>query len=122
MEDGVLSVIADKKVIVAIVVVVADAAALTPSAACEACFCGYVSECAVTIVFEEVAGGFLSFGEAFETPAVDEEDVELAILIVVVESDAAAGGFKQIFVFSFAAIKSFCVDAGLRGYVDELQA
>ena len=50
--ENVLAVVADKQIVPAIVVVVADTAALTPSAAGEASFDGDIGECAVAIVLE----------------------------------------------------------------------
>src|SRR6266850_5638563 len=56
--------------------------------------------------------GFLSGGKTFEAPAVDEKNVEPAVLVVIVESDAAAGGFEKIFVLVLAAVNGFGVQAG----------
>ena len=74
---------------------------------------GDVGKGAVAIVFEEVADGFLSFGEALEPPAVDEEDVEPVVVVVVEESRAAAGGFEQILVAVLAAEDGLDVEAGV---------
>src|SRR6266850_5494354 len=56
--------------------------------------------------------GFLSGGETFEAPAVDEKNVQPAVVVVIVESDDAAGGFEKVFVFVLAAIDGFRVEAG----------
>src|SRR5437016_4010229 len=100
--EDVLAVIADEEVVPAVVVVIADTAALAPSRAGESRFHGNVSEGAVAIVFEEVRDGFLSFGEAFEARAVDQEDIDPVVVIVVEEGHTAAGGFEQIFVLVFS--------------------
>ncbi len=62
--EDVLAEVADKEVVPAIIVVIADTAALTPSCAGESGFRGDVGEGAVAIVLEEMRDGFLSFREA----------------------------------------------------------
>jgi len=66
--------------------------------------------------------GFLAFGEALQTCAVDEEDVEPVVVIVVVEGDSAAGGFEEILVLELASVDGLGVEAGLAGYIDEADA
>jgi hypothetical protein len=56
--------------------------------------------------------GFLSSGETFETPAVDKKYVQPAVVVVVVESDAAACGFEKILVLVLAAVDGFGIQAG----------
>ncbi len=82
---------------------------------------GDVGEGAVAIVLEQVRGRLFAFGEAFQTPSVDQEDVEPAIVVVVVEGDAAAGGLEQIFVLVLAAEDGFGVEAGFFGDIDKAQ-
>jgi hypothetical protein len=120
--EDVLAVVGDKEVVEAVVVVVADAAALTPSAATQAGLEGDIGEGAIAIIFEEAGDGFLAFGEALETCAVDEEDVEPVVVIVVVEGDTAAGGFEEILVLVLAAVGGLGVEAGLASYIDEADA
>ncbi len=120
--EDVLAVVTDEEIVPAVVVVVADAAALAPAAVCEAGFGGDVGEGAVAIVFEEVRDGFLALGKAFDTGAVDEEDIDPVVVIVVEESYAAACGFEEISVFVFATVDGFGVEAGLAGDVDEADA
>ena len=81
-----------------------------------------VGKGAVAIVFEEMADRLVALGKAFETPAVDEEDVEPVVVVVVKEGGAAAGGFEQVFVAVLAAEDGFDVEAGLFGHVDKLDA
>ena len=88
----------------------------------EAGFYGDVGEGAVAIVFVEMGAGFLASGKAFEAGAVDEEDVEPAVVVVVVKSYAAAGGFEEVFVFVFTAEDGFGVEAGFFGDVYEVYA
>jgi len=56
--------------------------------------------------------GLLAGGKTFETPAVDEKNIEPAVVVVIIESDAAAGGLEEIFVFVLAAENGFDIKAG----------
>src|SRR5260370_41688058 len=87
--EDVLAVVADKEIVPAIIVVIADAAALSPSCAGESSFRSDVGEVAVAIVFEEVRDGFLSFGKAFEAGAGLHVDIRASILIIGGRSYAA---------------------------------
>src|SRR5271156_6455859 len=92
--ESVLAVVSDEEVVVAIVVVVADAAGLSPAGAdVEAGTFGDIGEGAVAIIFEQTAMRLVALGETFEAPAIHEKYVEPAIVVVVVEGQAAAGGF-----------------------------
>jgi hypothetical protein len=116
----ILAVVTDEEIVPAVVVVVADAAALAPSAVSKACFGRDIGEGAIPVIFEEVRNGFLSLGKAFEARAVDEEDVDPVVVVVVEESYPTACGFEQISVLVFAAVDGFGVEAGLAGYIDEI--
>src|SRR6266404_2543211 len=109
--ENVFSEVGDEEIVGAVVVVVAHAHGLPPSGMEQAGFGGDVRESAVAIVFEETVRGFLSGGKTFEAPAVDEKNVEPAVVVVIVESDAAAGGFEKILVFVLAAVNGFGVQA-----------
>src|ERR1700689_2163281 len=65
-EQSVLAVVADEEVVPAIIVVVANTAALAPSAACQAGFEGDVSEGPIAIILEQVRDGFLSLRKTFQ--------------------------------------------------------
>ena len=121
--ENVLAVVGDEEIVIAVVVVVADAAGLSPAGAdVEAGTFGDIGEGAVAIVFEETAMRFLAFGKTLEAPAIDEEEIEPAVVVIVVEGEAAAGGFEEIFVFADAAENGFNVEAGTFDDVDERDA
>ena len=102
---GVLAVVGNEEVVVAVVVVVADTAGLAPAGlVLEAGAFGHVCEGAVAIVFEEAAVRLLAGREAFQAPAVDEEEVLPAVVVIVVKGEAAAGGFKEVLVGQLAAV------------------
>lgn len=69
-----------------------------------------------------MADRFLAFWETFEPPAVDDEDVEPVVVVVVEEGYTAAGGLKQIFVAMLATENCFNVEARGFCYVGELDA
>ena len=97
--ESVLSVVGDEEIVVAVVVVVANAAGLAPAGLVFQAGAGsHIGEGAVAIVLEEVAVRLLSSGKSFQPPAVHEKQIQPAIVVVVVEGEAAAGGLEQIFV------------------------
>lgn len=51
--------------------------------------------------------------ETFQPRAVDQEDIQPAVIVVIIEGDATAGGFEQVFVFVFAAVNRFRVEPRL---------
>src|ERR671923_2305853 len=77
---NILAVISDEQVVEAVVVVVANADALSPAGTAQPGFIGDVGEGAITIVFEKVRGGFLAFGKTFKTRAIHDENIEPAVV------------------------------------------
>src|SRR5947199_7832300 len=117
--ENVLAEISDEQVVPAIVVVVADAASLSPARVRDAGFQGNVGKRAVPIVAEQMRGGLTAFGKTFKARAVDQENIEPAVVVVVVKGDAAARGFEQIFVFVLAAENGLCIQTGFAAHIDE---
>src|SRR5271168_648624 len=64
----------------------------------------------------------LSLGKTIQTPAVDEEEIEPAIVIVVIKCEPAACGFEQVFIPALRAIGGCDGKAGLSGDVDVAHA
>src|ERR1700722_4865131 len=101
--EDVFSVVRDVEIFLAIVVVVADTNALAPAGMGEAGFLGDVGETAVVIVvIQMTSGGFLG-GSRIEAGAVSDENVGPAVVVVVENGDAGAGGFKDVFFGVYAA-------------------
>src|SRR5229473_2372588 len=117
--ENVFSEVGNEEIVEAVVVVIADANGLPPAGMEQAGFSGDVRESSVAIVFEEMRSGFLSGRETFEAPAVDKKNVQPAVVVVIVESDAAAGGFEKILVLVLAAVNGFGVQAGFARDVKE---
>src|SRR5262249_42286441 len=87
--EDVFAEVGDEQVLEAVVVVIANANALSPAGVDETGFDRDVGKGAVAIVLEQMTGGGLAGGKAFEAGAVDEEDVKPAVVVVVVESEGA---------------------------------
>src|ERR1700753_279953 len=119
----VLAVVGHEKIIVAIVVVVTDTTGLSPAGFVLQAGAGrYIGKGTVAVVLEKMTAGFLPGGKAFESPAIDQEEVEPTVGVVVVEGEPAAGGLQQIFVGFLAAINSFGGKACLLHNVSEADA
>jgi hypothetical protein len=69
-----------------------------------------------------MGSGFLPRSKSFQTRTVDQKDVEPAIVIVVIEGDAAAGRVQKLFILVLAAQNSFGVQAGFFGHIHETDA
>src|SRR5262249_41458986 len=83
-----------EKIVVAVVVEIADRYRATPTGAMQAGFLGDVGEGAVAIIAIETIGG--AGGRAFESRAAEQEDVEPAIVVEIEEGDAAPDGFTEV--------------------------
>src|SRR5258708_1559985 len=117
--ENIFAEVGDEKIVETVVVVIADADALSPARMMQAGFGSDVGEGAVAIVFEKMRNRFLASRKTFEAPAVDEENIQPAVVVVIVKSDTAAGGFEKVFVFVLATENGFGVQAGLARNVEE---
>src|SRR5579862_9612740 len=61
-------------------------------------------------------------GKALKPGTVHQEDIEPAIVVVIVKSDAASGGFEEIFIFVFAAEDGFRIQTRFTANVQEADA
>ena len=117
--ENIFAEISHEEIVEAVVVVIADADSLAPAGMQEPGFLGDVGEGAVAIVSEKMIGGLLTNWKAFKARAVNQENVKPAVVIVIVESDAAASRFEKEFVFVLAAEDGLGVKAGFAGDVEE---
>src|SRR5262249_16475 len=92
--ENVLPKIHDEEALNPMIVITPDAHTLTPAGMDQAGFGGDVGEGAVAIVFEKMRRRRWSCRKTFETPSVDEKNVEPVIVVVVIERHAAAGGLE----------------------------
>jgi len=102
--EDILAVVRDVQILEAIVVIVADTHALAPAGMREAGFLSDIGEGAVVVVaVEMIRGSFVRSEAAVELCAVDDEDVGPAVVIVIEDRDASAGGFDNVFFRGDAA-------------------
>src|ERR1035438_2136958 len=107
----------------AIVVVIADATRLSPARAqFEARAFANIGERAVAIILKETTMRFMALGESFKAPAIYKKNVQPAVIVVVVERQAATGRFEQVFIFVHAAIDRFHIEARTFYDIDEADA
>src|SRR5207247_6623749 len=101
--EHLIAVIGNEQIDGAVVVVVAGADALPPSASAHARLLSDVHECAVAAVSIQMAPRRGVAGRGFETGAVDEKNVGPAVVVVIQDRDASAGGFEDVVLGVFAA-------------------
>src|SRR5271166_2021820 len=113
MIKRVLPIVGDEQIVITIVVIVADAARLSPTGAhFQARTLGDIGERAVTVVLEQTTMRLLTFGKSFQAPSIHHKNVQPAIVVVIVEGEAAASGFQQVLVLAHATEDGFNVQAG----------
>src|SRR5258705_280397 len=100
-----------------VIVVVPDTRRLTPPARRESGARRHILERAVPLVAVQVIGRLLPFGKSLESGAVDEEDVDPAVRVVVDGRCAAAGCFDQVLVGALPPVDGPSLEARLTGHV-----
>ncbi len=103
MVQDIFPVVGDVKIFETIIVIVADAHPLAPSCVCEPRLFRYVGEGAVMIIAVEMVRRCFARGETFQLRAVHDENVGPAIIVVIKNRNAGAGGFENVFFRAFAA-------------------
>ena len=121
MIENIFAKISDEKIFETVVVIITDAHSLAPARVGDAGFGGDISEGAVAIVFEEMRSGLLSGREALKARAIHQKNVEPAVVVVIVESDATTRGLEQIFILMLAAVDGFCIQSRLAGDIGEAE-
>src|SRR5439155_2993891 len=100
--ENVLAPVHDKKVVKAVVVVVADADALAPAEAGQSGLLRHVLEGAVAIVAQQPIGrDRLS---ASQSSTIHKKDIEPAVVVVIEEGRAATGSLDDVLVLRAAAV------------------
>jgi len=106
----------DENVLEAVVVVVADGDSVVEAGAGEARAFGDVFEVAVAVVLEEAVGVFRGgLLQRSDVGAVGEEDVEMAVVVVVEDGHAAGHGLRRVALGGLGAI-----EPEVDGPVDEM--
>ena len=96
MVEPVLAVVSDVEVVEAVVVVVACADSLSPAARSQPGLLSHVGKAAIVIVVEQMIGGSGLARRHLKGGAVDDEDVGPAIIVIIKDGDAGAGGFDDV--------------------------
>src|ERR1700722_6699859 len=117
MKQSVLAVIRDVEIFPSVVVIVTHANALSPTRCSQARLNGYVCERTVVVVVVEMIGGSLVRGKAFQCGAVHEKNIGPAIIVIIKNSHAAAGGFDNVLFRVFAAEDSWHRQTGRLGHI-----
>ncbi len=94
--EMVLAVVSDVEIFPAIVIVVADADALSPAARGQARFRGDIGERAIVIVVVEMIRRAVAGFRRFQGCTVDDEDVRPAIIVVIEDGDACSGCLDDV--------------------------
>ncbi len=89
---------------------------------CDSGLRGDVGERAITIVAKQVRSRLASDGKALQPRPVHQKNVEPTVVVVIVEGNAAARGFEQIFILVFAPVDRFGVQSGLTCDVEKAHA
>ena len=110
--ETVLAVVSDVEIFPSIVVVVADANALSPTGRCQPSFCSDFGECAVVIVVIQAIRRAFARGKSFQLRAIHQKNVGPSIVVVVEDRDAAAGGLDDVFLGVDAAEDVLCGQSG----------
>ena len=96
----------DKDVFISVVVVIADGDADVVAGSGQAGFFGDVGEVALAVVFEEAVVVLRRILlQSLDVGAVGEEDVELAVVVVVEDSHAAGHGFGRVALGRLIAVE-----------------
>ena len=103
MIENVLSEVGDEQIVPPVVIIITNTTSLAPPGASDASFQGYVGKGAIAVVAEKMRSRLAACGKALESGSVDQEDVEPAVIVVIVESNTASRGFEQVFVLVLAA-------------------
>ena len=118
--EAILAEVSDVDVGPTVVVVIGDGDAEAPTLVGDARFSGDIGEGAVVIVVEESgARGGLGAFHGGNGRAVDEVDVEPAVVVVIEESDAGAGGVQDGGFFWGAGAVMEAGETGLLGDIFE---
>ena len=114
---NVLAPIGDEEIVKAVVVIVSDTHSLAPPRADEPGLLRDIRECAVAVIPVEMIRWSLAAGKALQPRSVDHEEVQPAVLIVIVEGHSATGRVQDVFPGVFTAVIDLIPQAGLDGNV-----
>ena len=117
--QAILTPIRDEEIVVSVIVVVADAGALAPTARAQPGPVGDILERTVPPISVQMIGRLPPLGKTFEHRAVDEKDVEPAVAVVVDRGRAGPGRLEQVLVRVLATEDGHRIQSRLLCHVGE---
>src|SRR5262249_49195596 len=117
--EAILPIVGDVQVFPTIVVVVADADALSPARGIQTGSFSHVCEGSVVVVVIQATGRPFSRGKSIEFGAIYQKDVGPAIVVVVENGDAVSRGLDDVFLGVDSAEDVLCSQPRLFGDVSE---
>ena len=109
-----MTVIGDEQIFVAIVVVIADASALSPSHLSQAGFLRDVHKMQISDIAIKMAGGILAATLAVHGGRVDQQNVHQAIVVEIENRNPVARGFEYVALVVRISGNIFRRQSGLR--------
>src|SRR5438128_2660430 len=116
--ENILAPVGDEQVIVAVIVVIANAHRGHPAGALQSRLFRNVRKRAVTIVLVQAVSATL--GWAFETRAAKQEDIDPAVIVVIDERGASTYGLENVLFSIHAAVNYWRHQSGLLGDIHEM--
>ena len=118
MEEVIGSNCCDVDIVVSIVIVVGYCTSEAVHFHCKSSLPRHVGKCAVLIIMIERREGVAGLVSR-PIHGIDQQNILPAVVVIVENTNAAAHGFRKIFLSESATVV-FEVDTGLRGHIDEL--
>jgi len=115
-----VTVVRNEQVFPTVIVVIADADALSPAGGGQPGFCGHVSERAVVVIVKQEICWLLAFGKALECGAIHDKNIRPPIIVVIEDRDTTTRGFDDVLFCDLAAKRDRHRDAGFSREINEL--
>src|SRR5262249_7304616 len=122
MIERVLAKVADKDIVVTVIIEIADAHSLPPTRSSEPRFSGHVGKSPIAVVVIQMVCRCLARRHPIKPGTVDEDDIFPAIIVVIDEARPAPGSFKQVPVAMLVAINGLGCQTGFFRYVNETKS
>ena len=98
MIKPILAVVGDVEVLPSIIVVVAHAHPLPPSACRESSLHRHIGESSIVIISVQMIGRGLSPGKSFEGRAIHQKNIRPAIIVIIEDCRTRSGSLDDVFL------------------------
>src|SRR6185312_12551976 len=78
-----------------------------------------ISKSSIAIIFEQMRGRFFSGWKSLESPTIHQKNVQPAVVVVVIERNAAARRLEQILVLVLTAVDGLGIQPSCAADVDK---